>query len=85
MSSAFDFSEIVKRIVKYLVEGIIVAIVAYSIPKHRLNVEEVVVIALTAAATFSILDVFIPAMGAGVRQGASWGIGASLVGFPRVM
>ena len=84
MSGVFDFSEIVKRIVKYLIEGIIVAIVDYSIPKHRLNLEEVVVIALSAAATVSILDVFIPAMGQSVRSGAGAGIGLNLVGFPRV-
>jgi len=35
---------------------------------------------LTAAATFSILDVFIPAMGSSARGGAGFGIGANLVG-----
>ena len=55
----FDFNELVKRVVKYLVEGIVVALVAFAVPKKSLNVEEVVIIALTAAATFSILDVFI--------------------------
>lgn len=84
MSNVFDFSEIVKRIVKYLIEGIIVAIVAFSIPKKKLDLEEVVVIALAAAATFSILDVFIPAMGSRVRDGAAFGIGANLVNFPRL-
>ena len=39
-------------------------------------------IALTAAATFSILDTYIPTMGANARMGSGFGIGASLVGFP---
>ena len=39
-------------------------------------------IALTAAATFSILDTYIPAMGVNARTGAGFGIGANLVGFP---
>jgi hypothetical protein len=78
--SGFDISELVKRAIKYIVEGIIVALAAYVIPKKSLNVEEVVVIALTAAATFSVLDVFIPSMGAGARSGASLAIGAGIAG-----
>mgnify|MGYP006418151759 FL=1 len=85
MNGVFDFQELVKRVVKYLVEGIVVALVAFAVPKKSLNVEEVVIIALTAAATFSILDVFIPAMGATARTGAGFGVGANLVGFPRPM
>jgi len=78
----FDFAELVKRIIKYLIEGLIVSIAAYAIPKKSMNFEEIFIIALTAAATFAILDVFIPAMGSNVRGGAGFGIGANLVGFP---
>jgi hypothetical protein len=78
--AGFDFSELIKRAIKYIVEGIIVALAAYVIPKKSLSVEEVVVIALTAAATFSVLDVFIPSMGMGARQGASLAIGAGIAG-----
>jgi ABC-type Co2+ transport system permease subunit len=78
----FDIQELIKRIIKYLVEGIMVAIAAYSIPKQSLKVEEVIIIALTAAATFAVLDVFIPSMGESARGGAGFGIGANLVGFP---
>jgi ABC-type Co2+ transport system permease subunit len=82
MSNMFDFSELIKRAIKYIVEGIMVAIAAYAIPKKSLNIEEVVIIALTAAATFSVLDVFIPSMATSARGGAGFGIGANLVGFP---
>lgn len=78
--STFDFSELIKRAIKYIVEGIIVALAAYAIPKKSLNVEEVIIIALTAAATFSVLDVFIPSMGVGVRGGTSFAIGTGLAG-----
>jgi ABC-type Co2+ transport system permease subunit len=70
-----DFTEIMKRIIKYLVEGLMVAIAAYAIPKRSLNVEEIVLIALTAAATFSILDTYIPSMGVSARTGAGFGTG----------
>ena len=80
MSNVFDFSELVKRAIKYIVEGIMVAIAAYAIPKKSLNVEEIVVIALMAAATFSVLDVFVPSMGASARSGAGTGIGLGVIG-----
>ena len=82
MSGMFDFNELVKRSIKYIIEGIMVAIAAYAIPKKSLNVEEIVVIALMAAATFSVLDVFVPSMGASTRNGAGLGIGLNLVKFP---
>jgi len=81
---SFDFSEFVKRAIKYMVEGIMVAIAAFAIPKKKLDIEEVVIVGLVAAATFSVLDVFVPSMGVSARGGAGFGIGANLVGFPRV-
>ena len=79
----FDLGELIKRAIKYLVEGIMVAIAAFAIPKKSLNVEEVVIIALMASATFAVLDVFVPTMASSARGGAGFGIGANLVGFPR--
>ncbi len=78
----FEIGELVKRIIKYLVEGLMVAIAAYAIPKRSLNLEEIALIALTAAATFSILDTYVPSMGVTARSGAGFGIGANLVKFP---
>ncbi len=75
----FDITEIIKRIIKYLVEGFMVALVAYAIPKRSLNYEEIAILALTAAATFCILDTYIPTMGMSSRQGAGLGIGFNLV------
>ena len=79
-----NINELTKRIIKYLVEGLMVAIAAYAIPKARnaLNIEEIIFIALTAAATFSILDTYIPSMGVSARSGSGFGIGAALVGWP---
>jgi ABC-type Co2+ transport system permease subunit len=82
MNGLVNISELVKRIIKYLVEGLMVAIAAFAIPKRSLNLEEIILIALTAAATFSILDTYIPSMGMSARTGAGAGIGFNLVGFP---
>jgi hypothetical protein len=78
-----NFGELVRRAIKYIIEGLVVAIAAYAIPKvGRLSTEEIVIIALTAAATFAVLDVFVPAMGSSARNGAGLGIGLNLVRFP---
>jgi len=77
-----DLGELVKRALKYLVEGLMVAIAAYVIPSKRLKLDECCLIALTAAATFSILDTYLPSMAVTARSGAGFGIGANLVNFP---
>ena len=81
-TDALNFSELVKRAIKYLVEGLMVAIAAFAIPKRSLNLDEITLIALTAAATFSILDTYVPTLAVSARSGAGFGIGANLVGFP---
>jgi hypothetical protein len=78
------FEELLKRAIKYIVEGIIVALAAFVIPKQSLKIEEVVVIALTAAATLAVLDTFIPSMGVSSRQGAGLAIGTGLAGGLRI-
>ena len=83
LGNALDLGELVKRAVKYLVEGFMVAIAAYAIPKRSLNFDEVALISLTAAATFSILDTYVPTMAVSARTGAGFGVGANMVGFPR--
>jgi len=83
LGQVIDLGELLRRAVKYLVEGVMVALAAFTIPKTELNLEEVLLIALTAAATFSILDTYIPSMAVSARSGAGFGIGANLVGFPR--
>jgi len=80
-TSGIDFSDIVSRIIKYVVEGGAVAVAAFVIPRRKMEIKEIVIIALTAAAVFAVLDLYAPAVGAGARQGAGFGVGSSLVGF----
>ena len=74
--------EIVNRVIKYLVEGLFVALAAVFIPKRTLPWEEIVSLGVVAAAVFAILDVVSPSIGFSARQGAGFGIGANLIGFP---
>ena len=86
--TTFDIKEIGRRAVKYLIEGLMVAIAAYFIPKKGrngqslLSIEEVLMIAFCAAATFALLDMYAPSIAASTRLGAGFGIGSSIVNFP---
>lgn len=82
MSGNVDVMDLVRRAVKYLFEGLVVAFVAGILPKKPLSLEEILLLGLVAATTFSILDTFIPSVAASARQGAGLGLGANLVGFP---
>jgi ABC-type Co2+ transport system permease subunit len=76
-----DMSDVLTRVVKYALEGIAVALAAYVF-SGKLKWNEITMISLTAMATFAILEVWAPSVGASARTGAGFGIGAGLVGFP---
>lgn len=74
-------TEIIKRTMKYVIEGFAVALAAYYIPQRMMQLDEIVTIGLTAAATFAVLDVLAPSIASSARMGAGFGIGAAQVGF----
>lgn len=75
-------TEIATRIIKYLVEGLVVAAFAIFIPKKSINFNEVLMLGATAAVVFAVLDLVSPSISFTARQGAGFGLGANLVGFP---
>lgn len=75
-------TEIATRIIKYLVEGLVVAAFAIFIPKKSINFNEVLMLGVTAAVVFAVLDLVSPSISFTARQGAGFGLGANLVGFP---
>jgi len=82
MDYKFDYSEDGCRLMKYLFEGLVVAFIATILPKNKLEWNEIWLLALTAACTFSILDLLSPVISQSARQGVGLGAGFSLVGFP---
>ena len=54
----FDFMEVLVRILKYTLEGIMVSTAAFMLPGKKNNLEDVILIGFVAAATFSLLDLF---------------------------
>lgn len=81
LPSAFNFQEIIARAIKYVIEGLAVAVAAYLIPRKKMNLQEIIMIALSGAAVFAVLDLYAPSVGIASRQGAGFGIGSSMVGF----
>jgi hypothetical protein len=79
-----DTRELCKRVVKYTLEGLMIAFAALVLPQKTMKMEDVVGLALVAAATFAILDMLAPnkAIADSARIGAGFGLGANLVGFP---
>ena len=80
----YGFAEIVNRVIKYLIEGLVIAAAAIFIPKKSLPLDVVATLAVLAAVVFAILDAVSPSVGVTARQGAGFGLGANLVGFPRM-
>ena len=83
MDMGIDIIEVLRRAAKYLVEGLAVAFAAYLVPKSKLALGEIIILAVTAAAVFAILELYSPAIGASARTGAGLSLGAGVVGgFP---
>jgi len=82
MEYTLDLWQVLVKLIKYAIEGLAVAFVAYFLPKSKLQPNEILYIALSAAAIFSILDIMDPGMSSGARQGVGLGAGFKLVGFP---
>jgi ABC-type Co2+ transport system permease subunit len=75
-------TELVTRVIKYLLEGLAVAVAMVVIPRRIPSLEEIISVSVVAAVVFAILDLLSPSVGLTARQGAGFGLGANLVGFP---
>ena len=73
-----DFAEILGRALKYLMEGIAVGLACFF--SGKLNMYEIIIIAVTAAVTFAILDMYTPQVSHAARMGAGFGIGSQFAG-----
>ena len=81
----FNWQDFVNRIIKYLLEGLVVAVAAYLVfpSKRKGDWENFILLGLTAAATFAVLDIGLtPTIASTARRGAGFGMGAGLVGWP---
>jgi uncharacterized ferredoxin-like protein len=73
-----DFAEILGRALKYLMEGLAVGLACFF--SGKLTMDEIIMIAVTAAATFAILDMYTPQVSSAARMGTGFGIGSQFAG-----
>ena len=73
--------DLVYLIVKYLLEGLAVAVSAFYLSSKKTSVKETVMLGTVASVTFLLLDLFSPSIGSSTRTGAGLGIGLQRVGF----
>jgi hypothetical protein len=83
MDYGLDIMEVLRRAAKYLVEGGAVALAAHLVPKSKLALGEIVILAVTAAAIFALLDLYSPSISSSTRVGSGLALGGGIVGgFP---
>jgi len=78
---------IIKKLFKYLLEGLAVGVAAFYLPmlinnQQPYTTEQILTISITASAVLALLDVFSPTIGKSFRIGSGFGIGGNLVKFP---
>jgi hypothetical protein len=78
---SIDWATVIARIVKYSLEGLLIAVAAYAIPSGKLDMHEIITIGLVAASTYACADVISPSIASSARMGSGLAIGASLAGF----
>jgi hypothetical protein len=82
---SFHTAELLTRAVKYFLEGLAVAVAMTIIPAKKPNLEEIAVVATTAAVVFAILDLLSPSIGLTSRQGTGLALGSQLAGGFKMM
>ena len=61
-SKKVDTQEMYKRLFKYIILWIIIALAANYVPSNQLSTSEIIIIATIGAISFYILDMYIPAL-----------------------
>jgi hypothetical protein len=77
-----DSKTLCRRVLRYLLLGLTIAFAQLVIPKRNVSLEEVISMAIIAAATFAVIDMFggDETLSNSTRQGAGLGIGLKMVG-----
>ena len=68
-----------KYLLRYILQGLAVAIVARLYPKVNLNINEIIYIAAISSTTFCVLDLFAPNVYQNVLNGIGFNIGKNIV------
>ena len=74
-----SFNNVLRQVLRYPIEGVVVAIAGYYIPAKKPDLHEVIMIALTAASTFALLELYMPDAYMAARLGFGFQTGQRLI------
>lgn len=69
---------VASKALKFMIEGMAVALAAYYIPKRKMQMGEIIAVAISAAAVFAVIDILAPQMSSSLRTGMGLGVGLML-------
>lgn len=73
---SIDWASVLGRLIKYTLEGAILAFAAWAIPRSKLDMHEIITIGLVAASTFAVCDTVSPSIASSARMGSGLYLGA---------
>ncbi len=80
MGFGLDWMEIIRKLLRYCVMGIMSAFVAFYLARGKLDFESIIVLGLTISACYAILDIYSPSSGIAARYGFGATVGSVLAG-----
>lgn len=69
-----------QSVIRYLIQGLAVATVAYLVLRNQIDQQDILKIAALTAVSFAILDQFAPGVSLGAPLGTGVGLGMKLTG-----
>jgi len=76
---SFNSRELCKRVIKYIIQGLVVGMAVLLINKNKPDFEAIIALSLISSATYAVVDLFAPSLTFPVNFGVGFGIGNSLV------
>lgn len=80
MGMGLDWMEVVRKLLRYCVMGIMSAFVAFYLARGRLDFESIIVLGLSVASSYAVLDLYSPSAGIAARYGFGATVGSVLAG-----
>ena len=77
---SFNSRELCKRVIKYILQGLVISICCLLIPKAKPDFEAIIALGLVSSATYAVIDLFAPSLTFPLNLGVGFGIGSSLTG-----
>ena len=59
---SIDFNELLTRLVKYICQALLVALISYNLCNTTLSCRDIIIISITSASIFAIIDLINPSI-----------------------